>query len=542
MSHAKNSVGMAAMAALLAACGGSNSETSSVATSTARGTLIQNPPYRVASLNASALNAQLSASTSGQQLLQLAGAPACGVDVYDFQYYTVGGQGETATASGALMVPTGAAPQCSGPRPVVLYAHGTQANQAANLANITDPSNTEGDLILATFAAQGYIVVAPNYAGYDISSLKYHPFLDGDQQSKDMIDALAAARTALPNTFAAATSDSGKLFVTGYSQGGYVAMATQRALQSAGQAVTAAAPMSGPYALEAFGDAIITGHVNIGSTIFVPMIVTSYQQAYGNIFSTLTDVYDQSYAANPAFSATSGNVLPSTTPIATLYQTGVLPQTALFSVNTPGVNGAPSSGSPALDAALAVPNPATNPTATADQLALWSVGFGSPGLITNTLRISYAADMAGNPDGAFPTPAAGLGVSAHVPTSTLRAGLRTNDLRNPAWAPAEPTLLCGGDQDPTVFFQLNTQVMQSFWSGLPAGALTVVDVDPTLGTNSNPSIAELQGAFQQTLAGIAGAAVSAGATDGGQSAVVQAYHTTVAPFCAVVARTFFGNF
>ena len=29
----------------------------------------------------------------------------------------------------------------------------------------------------AVFAAQGYIVVAPNYAGYDGSTLDYHPYL-----------------------------------------------------------------------------------------------------------------------------------------------------------------------------------------------------------------------------------------------------------------------------------------------------------------------------------------------------------------------------
>ena len=58
--------------------------------------------------------------------------------------------------------------------------------------------NTEGALIAAMFAAQGYIVVAPNYAGYDTSTLAYHPYLNADQQSKDMMDALTAARTALP--------------------------------------------------------------------------------------------------------------------------------------------------------------------------------------------------------------------------------------------------------------------------------------------------------------------------------------------------------
>jgi hypothetical protein len=48
------------------------------------------------------------------------------------------------------------------------------------------------------FAAEGYIVVAPNYVGYDTSTLGYHPYLNADQQSKDMIDALTAARSALP--------------------------------------------------------------------------------------------------------------------------------------------------------------------------------------------------------------------------------------------------------------------------------------------------------------------------------------------------------
>src|SRR5262249_22824353 len=171
------------------------------------------------------------------------------------EYNTTGGAGEKTTASGALLVPTGGT-GCSGPRPIVLYAHGTQTDKTADLADIQNTNNAEGALIAAVFAAHGYIVVASNYAGYATSSLPYHPFLNGDQQSKDMIDALAAGRTALPHTQSSATSDNGKLFITGYSQGGYVAMATHKALQAAGVTVTASAPMSGPYALEAFGDAI----------------------------------------------------------------------------------------------------------------------------------------------------------------------------------------------------------------------------------------------------------------------------------------------
>ena len=93
------------------------------------------------------------------------------------------------------------------------------------------------------FAAQGFIVVAPNYAGYDKSTLPYHPYLNGDQQGKDMVDALTAARKTFPLIDA---SDAGSLFVTGYSQGGYVALAAHRELQATGTTVTASAPLSAP--------------------------------------------------------------------------------------------------------------------------------------------------------------------------------------------------------------------------------------------------------------------------------------------------------
>src|SRR5882762_4896711 len=272
------SLGIVAGCIVLSGCG-SDSESATVGTSTDRGSLLYDPPFRIASLNAADFGTELGATPAGASLLAVAGPPACGVDFYHIEYNTVGGAGEKTTASGALLVPTGAAPACSGPRPIVLYAHVIQTDKTANLADITNTNNTEGALIAAVFAAHGYIVVAPNYAGYDTSSLPYHPFLNGDQQSKDMIDALQAARTALPQTSSAATSDGGKLFITGYSQGGYVAMATHKALQAAQLPVTASAPMSGPYALEAFGDAIFFGNVDIGSTVFADLVATSYQRS-----------------------------------------------------------------------------------------------------------------------------------------------------------------------------------------------------------------------------------------------------------------------
>jgi hypothetical protein len=524
-------------AALVCACGGSSSQTSTMASSTAHGTLAVNPPFRIASLSAAALQAELGATSSGAQLLQITGNPACGVDFYYVKFWTVGGAQETTQSSGALMVPTGAAPACSGARPIVLYAHGTNPDKALNIADITNTSNTEGVLIAAMFAAQGYIVVAPNYAGYDISTLGYHPFLNAEQQSGEMIDILTAARTALPHTMSSATSDSGKLFITGYSEGGHVAMATQRALQASGATVTGAAPMSGPYALEAFGDVIFFGNVDLGSTVFSPLISTSYQKAYGNIYSSPSDLYSPTYVNG------IDTLLPSDTPIDTIFSTGLLPETALFDSTTPVVS---VPGNPVLSAELtallSVPGSPNYPLPPTPQTPLFAAGFGSPYLINNTYRVSYALDAASNPDGAVPTPKAGVPLAASPPMQPLRLAFYKNDLRNGAWAPTSPTLLCGGDADPTVFFSVNTETMAAFWSPLvQAGLITVLDVNGT----PAPPFAAVQTGFQESQAAQlafylspAGGSLSPAAA---AELIVEGYHTSVAPFCAAAARAFFSE-
>jgi hypothetical protein len=537
----------AAAVTLLAACG-SSTTTSSVSTSTARGTLALDPPLRIASLDAATFAAELAATPTGAELLALTSAPVCGVDFYYVKFWTVGGADETTESSGALMVPTGAAPACSGPRPIVLYAHGTDTDKATNIADITNTSNTEGALIAAAFAAQGYIVVAPNYAGYDISTLGYHPYLNAVQNADEMTDILTAARTALPNTLSSATSDNGKLFITGYSEGGYVAMATERALQAAGKTVTAAAPMSGPYALEAFGDTIFFGGVDLGSTVFSPLLTTSYQHAYSDIYTATTDVYSAQYANG------IDTLLPSTTPIDTIFAQGLLPETALFDSTTPTVTVPDNpTESAELTAALAVPTLAETPLA-----SLFDLGFGSAYLITNDYRVSYAINAASFIDGAGPlaphgsppTPAAipsAIPSPSLAPAFYLRQAFNTNDLRNPAWAPSAPTLLCGGDADPTVFYAVNTGTMQAFWSDLPAGLVNVLDINgPPATTPPLDAFAPLQAAFQASQAALllyyqsaAGGGLSAAAA---AAAVVQGTHTAEAPFCTVAARSFFSLF
>ena len=46
-------------------------------------------------------------------------------------------------------------------------------------------------------------------------------------------------------------------------------------MQDAGKVVAASAPISGPYALAAFDDAIFYGNANLGDTLFVTLQVNS---------------------------------------------------------------------------------------------------------------------------------------------------------------------------------------------------------------------------------------------------------------------------
>lgn len=487
----------------LSACGGHDDDNDMAAPAPAmpppRGSLIE-APVRTASLTPDAIAAALTSADGAQYLLDLIAAPKCGIDVYQVRYNTVDPAGAATTASAAMMIPTGTDPTCQGPRPVVLYAHGTAAQKTLNLADISNEDNLEGLLAATMFTTQGYVLIAPNYTGYDISALTYNPYLNADQESKDMVDALTAARGALP----APVTDSGKLFVTGYSQGGHVAMATHKLLQETGATITASAPMSGPYAVAAFTDAVFFGEVTRTTPLFLVFTSTGYQKAYGDVYTSPTDLFEARYATGIE------TLLPSAVPRTQLFAEGKLPRDQLFDSTPP-------------DPAFAPFTPATTP---ANLAPVFAQGFGPDHLVTNAFRLSYLQDAQANPDGSFPTvldnrPAAN-------PANGLRRAFKRNDLR--VWVPTAPVFLCGGADDPTVLF-MNTQLIQAYWSASGVTApVTVLDLESPI-TSSDPDAAR-KAAFA-----VAKEAIEA---DGGDAAVVESYHSTlVPPFCLSAVKSFF---
>lgn len=525
---------------LVAACGGggSDSATGTQNSNPSPGQLAQSPPLRVTSLTSADYTAKLNATSDGQGLLTLStgsptGSVKCGVDVNYVKYGSVDGNGNNVVASAALMVPTG----CTGPFPIVVHAHGTNIEKRYNLADFADsgnPAYKEAQTLASIYAANGYIVVAPNYVGYDASSASYHPFLVADQQSKDMYYALLAANSALP-TLIANTATNGKVFVSGYSQGGHVALATQKFLKTDSTAVAklaslnlalkAAAPMSGPYALQSFADQIVGGAVDAGSTRFMPMLVTAYQKKYTGINSSTSSVYSSAYANGIE------SYFPGPLSYDAVATNNVVPDAALF-------NSAPTS--PTLQAL----SPPSGGTAT--QTLLWTGGFGSPFLVTDTYRLQYLGDAAANP-------ASG----ATTPTNALRVALKANDLSKTVPTPLGATLLCGGGGDPVVYYSTNTTALKTTWTtnaaAATAAAVTEVNMDNNAGGTAGlfsalqtSFTAKYSGTTSTTFTDAYTAAIAAGqsASDAQKTAfkaLLAAYHTALVPYCVRAAASYFAN-
>jgi len=327
----------------------------------------------------------------------------------------------------------------------VLYAHGTNTDKTLNIADITNTSNAEGVLIAAMFAAQGYIVVAPNLPGYDISTLGYHPFLDAEQQSGEMNRHFggrahgSAQDPEVPRPATAASCSS-----PGTSEGGHVAMATQRALEASGAVITGARPCPDPMHWEAFGDAIFFGQLS--TWVDRLLAACSPPATRKPIRTSMTlpgDLYSATYvsAIEPAASADPAN---------TLFATACCRRSALFrQQHADGARQRRADGSAFW---VAVPGSPTYPIRPVRKLrcrgrvrfALFDQQLLPSELMRSTRRRT--------PTARCPRRSPTCRSPATAPLQPLSLAFYKNDLSNGAWTPSSPTLCAAGGQDPTVFF------------------------------------------------------------------------------------------
>jgi dienelactone hydrolase len=108
-----------------------------------------------------------------------------------------------------------------------------------------------------------------------------------------VIDSIRAARNA---ALAAGLQLSGKVMLTGYSQGGHSSMAAHREIERdlPGEInVVGRRPPAGPYNLSA---RCKSSRAIAGVQFFVPFLVTAWQKVYGDIYANVTDAFKLPYS------------------------------------------------------------------------------------------------------------------------------------------------------------------------------------------------------------------------------------------------------
>lgn len=227
------------------------------------------------------------------------------IELRTMHYSSKRADGSSVRLSGLIILPRN--PDGTRPAvPIMMYQHGTEVYRPYAPSQFLVPGNNPLDypevIITAAMAMTGYAIALPDYQGMG-DNTDIHPFVHADSLAGQVVDMLRATRDAINGTVAGFTPTctwSGKLFLMGYSEGGFVTMAATRELQlnnAAEFTVTASAPMAGPYDLSGTMRTVILSDTPYKSPYFVPFVLTSYFNIYQD--STLSP----DYALKPPFNA-----------------------------------------------------------------------------------------------------------------------------------------------------------------------------------------------------------------------------------------------
>lgn len=218
-----------------------------------------------------------------------------GYKAYKIPYTTTNEQGEEVDVSGLFVIPTGV--------PEIMNTLGfsmVSDDHGTIFANIEAPSvigtiygtpDPSGDPAILLTSLGGFATLRPDYIGFGDSLGEYHPFVQKESLANASIDFIKAVKVF------SAKNDiklNNQLFVTGYSEGGYAAMATLQKIEEEGELTVAmAAPMAGPYDLNitAFG-------VLAEDNLSVPSFMADVGYAYGKTYNKeLSTIINEPYAS-----------------------------------------------------------------------------------------------------------------------------------------------------------------------------------------------------------------------------------------------------
>jgi len=241
--------GMLILSLMLVSCGGSSFTPSQIA---------QPPVEQGQGGFQSISNRTVNTQADIQSVINAVSGGSISVDfavtTYKLEYLTLDQNNELVKVSGLLAVP-----EKNTPSPILSYQHATIfKNSDAPTAHLLAGDKS----IEIALASLGYIVFSADYVGYGSSLGRSHPYLLKKPSADVVLDFLQAGKQWLDFSNIETTN---QLFMTGYSQGGYVTMAALKELQEnprQGMVASAVVMGAGPYDLHTALD-IVTFGINV---------------------------------------------------------------------------------------------------------------------------------------------------------------------------------------------------------------------------------------------------------------------------------------
>lgn len=209
------------------------------------------------------------------------------VDIYKITYKTEYLNDEEITASGLVILP-----KKSGSYPMVSFQHGTIA--AHTEAPSVQPVSSTELILYAALASPGFIAAVPDYIGFGSSANLPHPYYVEDLTAEavtDMLDAAFELAREKGITF------NKKLFLAGYSQGGYATMAAHKEIESDDLDdfdLVASFPASGGYDVKGMQEYFFSLDT-YEEPFYIGYVASSYKTTY-NWSQPFSDIFNEPYA------------------------------------------------------------------------------------------------------------------------------------------------------------------------------------------------------------------------------------------------------
>ncbi|MGI8812690.1 MAG: alpha/beta hydrolase family protein [Pyrinomonadaceae bacterium] len=252
---------------------------------------------RTATVTATSFNSRMNEVYTSSAPEPLRGS----LNLYKVTYRSIDANGKNALLSGLVIIPANGAPNG-----LVVFNHGTTVyNNNMPSRFVGTAKGLEPESAMLAFASGGYAIAMPDYIGQG-DHAGGHPYPANVVNSRAGIDLIKPARAVARRN---GLTIGNSLYITGYSEGGGVAMAQTRELERSNDPefnVTAAAPASGPYDLSGasrefmleqptdqagmvvrtylLGDLVYYLHKNNGSKItefFKPAMAFTINNSYG---------------------------------------------------------------------------------------------------------------------------------------------------------------------------------------------------------------------------------------------------------------------